>query len=243
MPHLIVQATTTLASASDEATLTPIHEELALAQRLPQTHLVDAGYIDADGLAAAQSRFQVDVVGPTRGNFRWQARDQQGFDGHQFQVDWEAHQAICPQGHASVHWQQTYDRRPGREHEMITVKFAAADCRPCPCRTSCTRAAPRTLTLHPREEELALRAARQREQTPEFVQIYAQRAGVEATHAQALRTCGLRQSRYYGHAKTHLQHVLTATTLNVVRLGAWLTGTPTAPTRESAFSRFMTQAA
>ena len=112
---------------------------------------------------------------------------------------------------------------------MITVKFAAADCRPCPCRTSCTRAAPRTLTLHPREEELALRAARRREQTPEFVQIYAQRAGVEATHAQALRTCGLRRSRYYGHAKTHLQHVLTATALNVVRLGAWLTGTPTLP--------------
>jgi transposase len=243
LPRLIVQATTTVGSTSDEATLTPIHEGLARAQRLPQTHLVDAGYIDADGLAAGQSRFRVDVVGPTRGNFRWQARQQQGFEGHQFQVKWDAQQAICPQGHVSVHWRPSYDRRTGREHEMITVKFALADCRPCPVRTSCTKAAPRTLTLHPREEELALRAARRREQTPEFVQTYAQRAGVEATHAQALRRCGLRRSRYYGHAKTHLHLLLTATTLNLVRLEAWLAGTPLAPTRQSVFSRFMQQAA
>jgi transposase len=194
-------------------------------------------------LAAGWSRFQVEVVGPTRGNFRWQARDHQGFDGHQFQVDWEAHRIICPQGHASAHWRRSYDRRPGREHAMITVQFAAADCRPCPCRMSCTRAASRTLTVHPRTQERALRAARRREQTPELLQTYAQRAGVEATHAQALRRCGLRRSRYYGHAKTHLQLLLTATALNLLRLGAWLTGTPLAPTRESTFTRFMAQAA
>ncbi|MGZ3599738.1 MAG: transposase, partial [Ktedonobacterales bacterium] len=96
LPRLLVQAMTTVGSASDEVTLTSIHEQLAQSGRLPQTHLVDAGYIDADGLAAAHSRFQVDVVGPTRGNFRWQARAQQGFEGHRFQIDWEAHHAICP---------------------------------------------------------------------------------------------------------------------------------------------------
>jgi transposase len=242
-PRLIVQVTTTVGSASDEATLIPIQETLARQDLLPKTHLVDAGYVDAAGLATSWTRFGVDVLGPTRGNFRWQARDHQGFDGHQFAVDWEAHHAICPQGHASRHWRRSYDRRTGREHEMITVQFALADCRPCPCRTSCTRAAPRTLTLHPREEELALRQARQREQTPEFVAAYAARAGVEATHAQALRVCGLRRSRYYGHAKTHLQHLLTATALNLLRLGTWLTGAPLAPTRQSAFTRFMAPAA
>jgi transposase len=243
LPHLIVQATTTVGSTSDAVTLTAIHEHLAQMERLPHTHLVDAGYIDADGLAMAQGRFQVDVVGPTRGNFRWQARKRQGFAGHQFQIDWEAQQAICPQGHTSLSWQPSYDRRPGREHEMISVHFARADCQPCPLRQSCTRAASRTLTLHPREAELALRAARQREQTPEFAATYALRAGVEATYAQALRVGGLRRSRYTGQAKTHLQHLLTATALNLLRLGSWLTGTPLAPTRESAFTRFMAQAA
>jgi transposase len=239
LPRLIVQATTTVGSTSDEVTLTAIHEHLAQSERLPHTHLVDAGYIDADGLAVAQRRFQVDVVGPTRGNFRWQARDQQGLAGQQFQIDWEAQQATCPQGHTSASWQPSYDRRPGREHEMITVHFARADCQPCPLRQSCTRAASRTLTLHPREAELALRAARQREQTAEFATAYAPRAGVEATYAQALRRCGLRRSRYTGQAKTHLQHLLTATALNLLRLGSWLTGTPLAPTRESAFTRVM----
>jgi transposase len=47
---------------------------------------------------------------------------------------------------------------------MIMVHFARADCQPCPLRRACTRAASRTLTLHPRDAELALRAARQREQ-------------------------------------------------------------------------------
>jgi transposase len=242
-PRLIGQATTTVGSAADEVTLTAIHEHLAQTRRLPQTHLVDAGYIDADALAAAQGRFRVDVVGPTRGTFRWQARDQQGFEGHQFQIDGEAQPAICPQGHTSVSWQPSYDRRPGREHEMITLHFARADCQPCPLRQSCTRAAARTLTLHPRDAELALRAARQREQTPAFATTYAPRAGVEATYAQALRRCGLRRSRYTGQAKTHLQHLLTATALNLLRLGTWLTGTPLAPTRQSPFAQFMAHAA
>jgi transposase len=248
LPHLVVQATTRVGSASDAATLTPIHDALARAQRLPPTHLVDAGYIDADGLATAHSRLQINMVGPTRGTCRWQARDHQGFDGHQFQIEWETHHAICPQGHPSVGWQTSYDRRPGREHEMITVHFARVDCQPCPLRRSGTRPPARTLTLHPRDQERALPAARQREQAPGFATAYAPRAGVEATHAQARRLCGLRRSRYCGHAKTHLQHLLTATALNLLRLGSWLTGTtlaPTtlAPTRESAFTRFMTQAA
>lgn len=242
LPRLIVQAATTVGSASDEATLTASHEQLARTRRLPKTHLVDAGYLDADALAAAQGRFQVDVVGPTRGNFRWQARDQQGFEGHQFQIDWQAQQAICPQGHTSVSWRPSFDRRPGRDHEMITVHFARADCQPCPLRRACTRAASRTLTLHPRDAELALRAARQRERAPEFAMASAPRAGVEATYAQAVRRCGLRRSRYAGQAKTHLQHLLTATALNLLRLGSWLTGTPLAPTRESAFTRFMAMA-
>ncbi len=194
-PRLIVQAPTTVASVSDEVTLPAIHEHLAQSERLPQTHLVDAGYIDADALAAAQSRFQVDVVGPTRGNFRGQARDRQGVAGYQFQINWEAQQATCPQGHTSVFWQPSYDRRPGREHEMITVHFARADCRPCPLRRACTRAASRTLTRHPRDAELAVRAARQREQTPQCATTYAPRAGGPAPHAQALRRCGLRRSR------------------------------------------------
>jgi DDE family transposase len=62
------------------------------------------------------------------------------------------------------------------------------------------------------------------------------RAGIEGTHAQGMRRCGLRQSRYIGLARTHLQHIATAAALNVVRMGEWLAGTPHAKTRCSPFA-------
>ncbi len=242
-PHLIVQVTTTPACVADETVLPAIHEDAARQDLLPSRQLVDAGYIDAEVLATSHARFGVEVFGPTRGDFRWQARAQGGFEGHDFYIDWEAQRAICPQGHLSQRWRQAFDRRHTRPHEMITITFAAADCRPCPSRVQCTHAPPRTITVHPRSHEQALRAARAREQTEGFVATYAQRAGVEATHAQGLRVCGWRRSRYVGSVKTHLHHIVGAVALNLLRIGAWLNGTPLAPTRQSAFARLMVAAA
>jgi transposase len=242
-PHLIVHVATTPADVADERMLTPIHEALARRDLLPGRQLVDTGYIDAAVLATNHARFGVDVLGPTRGNWRWQAREQNGFEGHHFTLDWEAQRAICPQGHASRRWTRVYDRRQAPPREMITVTFSATDCRPCPARARCTHAPPRTITLHPREQEQALRAARAREQTDKFARAYATRAGIEGTLAQGGRVCGLRRSRYCGQAKTHLQHILSAVAINLLRIDAWLNGTPLASTRQSPFARLMAQAA
>ena len=65
----------------------------------------------------------------------------------------------------------------------------------------------------------------------------APRAGVEATMSQGVRAFELRQSRYIGEAKTHLQHIWTALAINVVRLVAWWHGERPAPTRISQFAR------
>jgi transposase len=72
---------------------------------------------------------------------------------------------------------------------------------------------------------------RQRQTTEAFRLQYAARAGIEGTHEQTIRRCG-----YIGQAKTHLQHIITATAINVVRGAAWLEGTPRAKTRRSAFT-------
>jgi transposase len=242
-PHLILHVATTPACSSDEATLIPIHQDLARRDLLPSRQLVDAGYVDADVLATHQAYFGVDVLGPTRGNFRWQARERTGFEGLHFTVDWQAQRAVCPEGHTSQSWTRNYDRRHAQPREMITVRFSAADCRSCPSRAQCTHTPPRTITLHPRAQELALRAARAREQTEEFTAAYAERAGIEGTHAQGLRICGLRRSRYIGQAKTHLQHILSAAAINLIRIDAWLNGTPLAHTRQSSFARLMAKAA
>jgi hypothetical protein len=46
----------------------------------------------------------------------------------------------------------------------------------------------------------------------------------------------MRRSRYRGMKKTHLQHVIIATALNLVRTVAWLEGEPLAQTRPSRFA-------
>ena len=90
--------------------------------------------------------------------------------------------------------------------------------------------------MHPPQEHQALLAARERQRTPTFAGQYAARAGVEGTLSQGIRAFGLRRSRYVGLAKTHLQHLLTAVAINLVRLVAWLADTPRSRTRRSRFA-------
>jgi hypothetical protein len=49
----------------------------------------------------------------------------------------------------------------------------------------------------------------------------AARAGMEGTHARAIRRCGLRRCRYIGLVKTRLQHVITIIAINLVRVAEW----------------------
>ena len=94
------------------------------------------------------------------------------------------------------------------------------------------------LTLRPRSEhQMALQQARQRQQTADFKEKYAKRAGIEGTISQGVRSFDLRRSRYIGLAKTRLQHVFIAASLNTIRIGAWLMEQPRARTRISRFGR------
>jgi Transposase DDE domain len=95
------------------------------------------------------------------------------------------------------------------------------------------------MKLLPQAQCQALYAARQRQRTPEFRERYAKRAGIEGTLSQAVRRSEMRRSRYIGLARTHLQHVLTAAALNLIRAVAWLTETPRAKTRPSRFAALL----
>ncbi len=118
------------------------------------------------------------------------------------------------------------------------VRFARRDGLACTDRARCTTATiePRALMLQTREAYEALHAARHEQTTAAFRAQYAARAGIEATHAQGVRRCGLRQARYIGLAKTAFQHVATAAALDLVRVGEWLAETPRATTRRSPFA-------
>jgi hypothetical protein len=53
------------------------------------------------------------------------------------------------------------------------------------------------------------------------VHRYKIRCGIEATIHQAVAACGLRRARYRGIKKVHLEHVVSAIALNLIRLNAW----------------------
>jgi transposase len=239
-PRLVTHVETTAAPMPDNETLPDIHAALKGKDLLPRTHLVDSGYIDADLLVATEKEYGLDLCGPPRANYHWQAQAATGFAAADFTIDWPHQQALCPAGQASSTWRPTVDRRG---NEVISIKFATRTCRPCPHRAACTRTTlgRRMLTIRPQEQFEALHHARARQQTEEYKKEYAQRAGVEGTISQAVGAFGLRRARYFGALKTHLQHVLTAVALNFVRLGEWLAGTPLAKTRKSVFVRLMGQ--
>jgi transposase len=231
-PHLITNVETTPATTPDDNMLEQVHESLQKRDLLPAEHWVDKGYTDAKTLVDSKQKYGVEIVGPVAEDPSWQARSAEGFDKSQFQVDWERKAVTCPAGKQSVSWLPSTYPQNGMKWE---ARFSRQDCGPCPFRAQCTHAKvePRIIGLQAREHYEALQARRQQQKTEEFQRQYAARAGVEGTHAQAIQRCGLRQCRYIGMAKVHLQHVLTAAALNLVRIADWWTGTLRAATRRS----------
>jgi hypothetical protein len=83
---------------------------------------------------------------------------------------------------------------------VIKIKFAYTTCGACPVRSQCTQSKRRTLTVQRREASEALEAAREREKTEEFTQLYAQRAGIDGTHAKASSLDGITAVAVCGRA-------------------------------------------
>lgn len=235
VPHLITHVQTTDATDTDIEHTDAIHQALADRSLLPDTHLVDAGYVDAGVILASHQHYEIALIGPVSQNNQWQAQAAQGYDLAAFEINWQGKYAICPQGNQSVKWTEGKDQHG---HPNIVIRFGLHTCRACPVRSQCTRSprAPRILAVRQQSEHETLRAARARERSEQFRRLYAKRSGIEGTHAQPVRTMGVRRTRYLGLAKTAFQHLCTAAALNLLRLDAFLTEKKVAKTRISRFA-------
>jgi transposase len=234
-PHLVTNVATTDASVADAAMTAPIHRQLAARRLTPDRHYVDSGYPSADLLVSTSAEFGITLVTPLLADTSPQARAGAGFDRTAFTVDFDTEQVTCPQGATSASW--TPCRQRGTE--AIVVRFAGADCQPCPVRPQCTTATRqgRQLTLRPQAVQQALDQARAEQDTKQWQADYALRAGVEGTMHQAVAATGIRRSRYRGLVKTHLDHVNSAAALNLIRLDAYWNDTPLDRTRTSHLAR------
>lgn len=237
-PHIITNVHTEQSTTNDNNALPKIHKALSEADMLPDKHLVDAGYVEAQQFVESQRDYGVELIGPPQGNGRWQLEQGTGFDISHFQIDWEQEHVTCPMGKLNSSWKPLVD---GRGNNVIQVAFRKADCITCVSLSQCTKSKVprRTLNIKPRELHEALQNARRRVMTEDFKAEYRNRAGIEGTISQGVRSFGLRRSRYVGTSKTHLQHLATATAINLARLSAWFAGQPREKTRRSAFARVM----
>jgi transposase len=242
LPHLVTHVETTAAPVPDAVVTGAVHAGLRADDLLPGIHLVDTGYVDGGLIVASREEYGVDLIGPPLPDSGWQARAGNGFGASAFAVDWAGQRVTCPEGKTSVSWSPATDRHG---NAVVKVKFARSDCGDCASRPSCTRNPERrrTVTLKPDAEYRALQAARGRQTTAAFAGEYARRAGIEGTISQGVRAFGLRRCRYVGHAKTHLQHLLTAAALNFARVADWIADHSPATTRRSAFEKLMAKPA
>jgi transposase len=240
-PHWITHVETTPATQPDSLAVAPIHQALETQALLPGQHFMDMGYVDTEILADSQNQYGVEVIGPIQMDNTWQASSPEGLDVTRFDIHWAAHQVICPAGKVSQNW---YEGLDVTAQPRISVAFNPKDCGVCHLRAHCTRSAqgPRRLSFKPRAEYELLQWARRRQQTPEFQASYTRRAGIEGTLSQGVRAHDLRRSRYIGLAKTHLQHILTAIALNLIRFVNWVEAIPLATTRKTAFVKLASAA-
>jgi len=66
LPLLITNVETTTSASLDLQWTDTIHQHLQEKDLLPSEHLVDAGYVDARALLEGESKYGLDLVGPTK---------------------------------------------------------------------------------------------------------------------------------------------------------------------------------
>jgi transposase len=233
LPRLITHVETSRAGNGDVDVTPLIHQALKEKDLLPTEHVTDTNYAESKQFVQSQQEYGIDLIAPTRADHKWQAKEKQGFDASSFHIDWDAHQATCPAGQQSLSWTPAVDRY---DNQVIKIKFSMKDCRRCPLKARCTKAQRRTISVRVKEHHEALQQARARQRDAAFWEKYRSRSGIEGTISQGVRAFGMRRSRYRGMEKTHMQHLVTATVINLVRALAWLDGEPLAKTRTSKFA-------
>lgn len=216
LPRLVTDVHTTPATDPDVTAATTIQDKLLARGLAPDQHLMDAGYCSAANISASTQR-GITLLTPVVVRIGRNA-DKGTFTPADFTIDWQAGAATCPAGATSA------SMRPYKTG-LVAFLFSNRDCRPCPIRDQCTLAAERSsrkITVHPQPIHQARMAARAAQNTEQWRTTYNIRAGIEGTISEAVRGPNLRNARYRGLAKTHLQNTLSAMAINISRLGAYL---------------------
>lgn len=197
-PDLIVEAVARPANEPEHAVLATL--TTAVAHQGPLSEVwMDRGYLASAEIPVLHARGVAVHAKP------WTARNGERFPKHAFVIRLADGIVECP-----AH--QTAPILPGRP----TVQFAAATCRACAVRDTCTTAAAgRSIALHP--QEALLQRLRATAQTPDGRAVLRRRTTVEHSLARLDQIQGPK-ARYKGTRKNTLDVRRCATVANLQSL-------------------------
>src|SRR5262249_4966299 len=174
---------------------------------LPKERYIDSGYVGGNTIAA--SRLLEDLVGPLRRGSSPQQRQKDGLTHADFQVDWDAKQVTCLQGHTTLIF-------PAGKLNDYQATFAAKLCRACPLRARCCAGTKEGRSLRFGAYYPETVAARERQETAAFKEAYKQhRPEVEGCLSALVRGHGIRLCRYIGQAENHLRALFVGVAVNL----------------------------
>ena len=150
--------------------------------------------------------------------------DRKRFPKDDFVIDLEAGSCTCPAGQVTHNIVPAGKRTDGKErvHRLRAFQFDGSECVPCPLRSQCISPKGRKgrwVLIHP--QEALLQQARALQQSAKYDEYRARRVVVEHRLARLVQL-GVRQSRYFGRAKTKFQLYLAATVANLTLMAGKL---------------------
>ncbi len=139
------------------------------------------------------------------------------FPKEDFQIDLAGGACTCLAGQVThtLRTMGTRTNRLGQTYPVQSFQFDPKVCGVCPLQSKCIasrKGKGRTVTLHP--QEVLLQQARAFQKSEDFAEYRSRRQVAEHRLARLVQL-GVRQSRYFGRAKTLFQLLLAATVANL----------------------------
>jgi hypothetical protein len=213
LPEIITYVEVTRSCDSDAQAAVPA--VLALIERGIQPKELEADTTYGSTKNAIEcAKLGTELVSPVPGGEVEPAKDGELRKGD-FLVDPAGDKmTTCPAGQMAAN--EARDAESGR----IRVEFDGAACAQCPQRDACPTRTLRegTRVLQTTHERAVLVQRRRYEQTEEFQERYAPRAGIEASNSELKRGHGLGHIRTRGQERVRLAVSLKATACNVKRM-------------------------
>jgi len=219
LPELITHVEVTPSCESDQACPVPVVEALEARGLRPDELTVDTNYASTENVLACAAR-GVELIGPVGGPAVELTPAEQLLGAFHVPIAPHEPPAHCPQGVEAL--RDARDLRSAAEGGtgLVKLAFPASACASCPLRACCPvmpGEGSATVELMTTVNEATLAWRRQAEDTAEFREAYAKRAGCEATNSELKRGHGIGDLRVRGAPRVKLAVYLKALACNVKR--------------------------